>query len=166
MKEQPDTGSAQRLTATYEVPYRMHGSIGPSCAMAQFEKGSLTVWSHAQGMYPLRSSLSGLVGLPQDRIRCIHMEGAGCYGHNGADDAAADAALIAMAVPERPIRLQWMREDEHLWEPYGPAMVMRMSGAVDTRGRIAEWRSEIASPAHSSRPGGAARLLAARYVEP
>ncbi|WP_192800295.1 molybdopterin cofactor-binding domain-containing protein [Brucella anthropi] len=166
MEDQPAARSDRHLCATYEVPYRMHGSIGPSCAVAQFLNGNLTVWSHAQGMYPLRSSLSGLVDLPASRIRCIHMEGAGCYGHNGADDAAADAALVAMAIPERPIRLQWMREDEHLWEPYGPAMVMQMSGAVDANGRITEWNSRIASPAHSSRPGGAARLLAARYVDP
>lgn len=166
LREQPDSRSGRRLTSTYEVPYRMHGSIGPSCAVAQFADERLTVWSHAQGMYPLRSSLSGLVGLPQNRIRCIHMEGAGCYGHNGADDAAADAALIAMAVPGRPIRLQWMREDEHLWSPYGPAMVMQMSGALDANGRIAEWSSRIASPPHSSRPGGAARLLAARHIDP
>lgn len=166
LREQPDSRSGRRLASTYEVPYRMHGSIGPSCAVAQFADERLTVWSHAQGMYPLRSSLSGLVGLPQNRIRCIHMEGAGCYGHNGADDAAADAALIAMAVPGRPIRLQWMREDEHLWSPYGPAMVVQMSGALDANGRIAEWSSRIASPPHSSRPGGAARLLAARHIDP
>lgn len=166
LRAQPDGRSGHRLASTYEVPYRMHGSIGPSCAVAQFADERLTVWSHAQGMYPLRSSLSGLVGLPQNRIRCIHMEGAGCYGHNGADDAAADAALIAMAIPGRPIRLQWMREDEHLWSPYGPAMVMQMSGALDVNGRIAEWSSRIASPPHSSRPGGAARLLAARHVDP
>ena len=166
LREQPDSRSGRRLASTYEVPYRMHGSIGPSCAVAQFADERLTVWSHAQGMYPLRSSLSGLVGLPQNRIRCIHMEGAGCYGHNGADDAAADAALIAMAVPGRPIRLQWMREDEHLWLPYGPAMVVQMSGALDANGRIAEWSSRIASPPHSSRPGGAARLLAARHIDP
>lgn len=166
LRQQPDGRSGRRLASTYEIPYRMHGSIGPSCAVAQFTDERLKVWSHAQGMYPLRSSLSGLVGLPQNRIRCIHMEGAGCYGHNGADDAAADAALIAMAVPGRTIRLQWMREDEHLWSPYGPAMVMQMSGALDASGRIAEWSSRIASPPHSSRPGGAARLLAARHVDP
>ncbi|OHV77258.1 molybdopterin cofactor-binding domain-containing protein [Rhizobium sp. LCM 4573] len=159
------SSSRARLSATYEVPYRMHGSIGPSCAIAFFEDGNLTVWSHAQGMYPLRSSLADLVDLPQEHIRCIHMEGAGCYGHNGADDAAADAALIARAIPGRAIRLQWMREDEHLWEPYGPAMVAQVSGRVEN-GRIRDWGYIVASPAHSSRPGGATRLLAARHVEP
>ena len=166
MGEQVANVSRHRLVATYEVPYRMHGAIGPSCAVAEYKGGNLTVWSHAQGMYPLRSSLAGLVDLPASRIRCIHMEGAGCYGHNGADDAAADAALIARTLPGRPIRLQWMREDEHLWEPYGPAMVMQVSGEIDERSRISAWDYSVASPTHSSRPGGAARLLAARHVDP
>ncbi|RMX03580.1 xanthine dehydrogenase family protein molybdopterin-binding subunit [Corticibacter populi] len=156
----------RRLTATYEVPYRMHGSIGPSCAVAQFNQGQLTVWTHAQGVFPLRSSLAGLVDLPARAIRCIHLEGSGCYGHNGADDAAADAALIARALPGVPVRVQWSREDEHRWEPYGPAMVMRLEGSVDELGRIAQWRHVVASPTHSSRPGGAQRLLAARHLDP
>ncbi|MEP9350810.1 molybdopterin cofactor-binding domain-containing protein [Xanthobacter sp. KR7-225] len=162
--EAPSTG--RRISATYEVPYRMHGAIGPSAAVAEFRDGRLTVWTHAQGVYPLRASLAGLLGLPESRVRCIHMESAGCYGHNGADDAAADAALIARAVPGRPVRLQWMREDEHLWEPYGPAMVMRLSGEVDRAGRVAAWRHIVVSAPHASRPGGAARLLAAQHVEP
>lgn len=144
----------------------MHASIGPSCAVAQFKDDQLTVWTHAQGIFPLRASLAGLVGLPARAIRCVHLEGSGCYGHNGADDAAADAALIARALPGAPVRVQWMREDEHRWEPYGPAMVVQLSGAVDGSGRITEWSHTVASPTHSSRPGGAARLLAARHVEP
>ena len=163
----PVAGNAARsLEAVYEVPYRMHGSIGPSCALAHLTDDGLTVWSHAQGMYPLRSSLSGLVDLPASRIRCIHVEASGCYGHNGADDAAADAALIALAVPGVPVRLQWSREDEHRWEPYGPAMVMQLSGAVNRSGKISRWEHIVASPPHSSRPGGAQRLLAARHVDP
>lgn len=161
----PSSGD-RRLTATYEVPYRMHASIGPSCAVAQFEDGRLTVWTHAQGVYPLRASLASLLDLPRRAVRCIHLEGAGCYGHNGADDAAADAALIAQAVQGAAVRLQWSREDEHGWEPYGPAMVMRLSGTLDAQGRISAWHHAVASPTHSSRPGGAARLLAARHVEP
>ncbi len=167
MSEQDDgASSGRRITATYEVPYRMHTSIGPSCAVAEFRDGYLTVWTHAQGVYPLRSSLSRLVDLPESRIRCIHLEGSGCYGHNEADDAAADAALIARAVPGHPIRLQWMREDEHQWEPYGPAMVMRITGGVDLQGRITAWEHFVASAPHGSRPGGAARLLAAHHIEP
>lgn len=156
----------QQLTATYEVPYRMHGSIGPSCAVAHFNDGRLTIWTHSQGVFPLRSSLAGLMDMSPRAIRCIHREGAGCYGHNGADDAAADAALIARALPGVPVRVQWSREDEHGWEPYGPAMVMRLTGAIDTHGRITRWRHVVASPTHSSRPGGAQRLLAARHLDP
>ena len=95
----------------------MHGSIGPSCAVALFEDDGVTVWTHSQGVYPLRAALAELLRLPPDKVRCIHAEGSGCYGHNGADDVAADAALLARAVPGRPVRVQWMREQEHGWEP-------------------------------------------------
>src|SRR5205085_10371021 len=87
------------VEAAYTRPYQLHGAIGPSCAVARYENGALTIWSHAQGMYPLRAAVAELLGLPTERVRCIHMEGAGCYGHNGADDVAADAALIAKALP-------------------------------------------------------------------
>ena len=166
LAEAAPASAGRRLTVTYEAPYRMHAAIGPSCAVARFEHGQLTVWTHAQGIYPLRRSLAALVDLPPRAIRCIHMEGAGCYGHNGADDAAADAALIARSLPDSAIRVQWSREDEHAWEPYGPAMVMRLSGALSAQGRISEWQHIVVSPTHSSRPGGAARLLAARHVDP
>lgn len=166
LQRQDDQSSARSVAATYEAPYRMHGSIGPSCAVAHYQGETLTVWSHAQGMFPLRSALSELLGLPSDRIRCIHMEGSGCYGHNGADDAAADAALIAMEVSGRPVRLQWMRDDEHRWEPYGPAMVMQLRGAVDAEGRVSSWRHRGISPTHSARPSGATQLLAGRYIDP
>ena len=107
----------------------MHGSIGPSCAVALWEDDSVTVWTHSQGVYPLRTALAELLGLPLERVRCIHVEGAGCYGHNGADDVAADAALLARAVPGQPVRVQWMREQEHGWEPLGSAMMVEMSAA-------------------------------------
>jgi len=150
--------------AAYQRPYQMHGSIGPSCAVGLFKNGALTVWTHAQGVYPLRDALSELLALPKERVRCIHMEGAGCYGHNGADDAAADAALIARAVPERPVRVQWMREDEHAWEPYGPAMVTRARASLDGSGYIASWRYEVWSNTHSTRPGGAGSLAPAWHL--
>src|SRR6266545_210214 len=89
----------------------MHGSIGPSCAVALWENDGITVWTHSQGVYPLRKSLAELLRLPAGKVRCIHTEGSGCYGHNGADDVAADAALVARAVPGRPVRVHWMRED-------------------------------------------------------
>ncbi len=124
----PDGERTRRMTFTR--PYMMHGSIGPSCAVALMEGDALTVWSHTQGVYPDREAISELLGMPLERVRVIHLEGAGCYGHNGADDAAADAALIARALPGRPVRVQWTREQEHGWEPYGPAMTMDIAGAV------------------------------------
>ena len=151
------------LTATYHRPYQMHGAVGPACAVALFADDALTVWSHAQGMFPLRRAVAELVGLPAEKVRCIHMEGSGCYGHNGADDAAGDAALLARAVPGRPVRVQWMRDQEHTWEPFGPAMTVRMSAALD-RGKITSWQHDVWSNSHSTRPGTAGSLLAGLAV--
>lgn len=150
--------------AVYSKPYLMHGSIGPSCAIAAYEDGRLHIWSHTQGVYPLRATISDLTGLPEEDIRITGVRGSGCYGHNGADDAAADAALLAMAFPGRPVRLQWERSDEHQWEPYGPAMRMELSARLDGEGRIEKWTYHLWSDTHSTRPrGDAANLLAARY---
>jgi nicotinate dehydrogenase subunit B len=151
------------LTVTYHRPYQMHGAIGPACAVALFADDALTVWSHAQGMFPLRRAVAELVGLPAEKVRCIHMEGSGCYGHNGADDAAGDAALLARAVPGRPVRVQWMRDQEHTWEPFGPAMTVRISAALD-RGKIISWQHDVWSNSHSTRPGTAGSLLAGLAV--
>ena len=117
------------------------------------QDGALTVWTHSQGVYPLRGAIAEMLGMPQERVRCIHIEGAGCYGHNGADDAAADAALIARALPGRPVRVQWMREDEHAWEPFGPAMLSRRARALDAAGNVVDWQYEVWSNTHSTRPG-------------
>jgi CO/xanthine dehydrogenase Mo-binding subunit len=152
------------LEATYHRPYQMHGSIGPSCAVALREGDVVTVWTHSQGVFPLRGALAELTGLAAEQIRCIHMEGAGCYGHNGADDVAADAVLLATAMPGRPVRVQWMREDEHRFEPYGPAMIARL-GATLEGGRIADWHHDVWSNTHSTRPGKAGDLLSALYLE-
>ncbi|WP_353717326.1 molybdopterin cofactor-binding domain-containing protein [Dyadobacter sp. 676] len=152
--------------AVYKRPYHMHGSIGPSCAIAEWKDGLLTIWSHSQGVYPLRRTISHLLGLPENKIRIIGTPGSGCYGHNGADDVAGDAALIAMRVPGRPVRVQWMREDEHQWEPYGSAMILKIKGGIDRDGRVNAWQTEIWSDTHSTRPGGnAGYLLAARDLE-
>ncbi|MGH6889086.1 MAG: molybdopterin cofactor-binding domain-containing protein [Rhizomicrobium sp.] len=152
-----DTGasvarSVRTRKARYTRPYLMHGSIGPSCAVALFESNALTVWTHAQGVFPLRKALSELLRLPIESIRCIHVEGAGCYGHNGADDAAADAALIAVTSPGQPVRVQWMREDEHRFEPYGPAMIVDAQAALGRDGRVTDWRYAIWSNTHARRP--------------
>ncbi len=163
-KHEPSAPAARTLEAVYRRPYQSHGSIGPSCAVASFDGDALTVWSHAQGMFPLRDALAEMLHMPKEKVRCIHMEGAGCYGHNGADDAAADAALIAHAFPGRPVRVQWMREDEHRWEPYGPAMMSRARASLDANGNIVDWHYEVRSNTHSTRPPGAGQLLAARHL--
>lgn len=152
------------ITARYQKPYQMHGSIGPSCAVAQLVDGKYTVWTHTQGVYPLRHALAELVGVDASLMHCIHTEGSGCYGHNGADDVAADAVLLARAVPGRPVRVQWMREDEHGWEPYGPAMIGQASARLDEAGTISHMSYEMWSNTHSTRPGGAGELLAARHL--
>lgn len=153
------------LEARYSRPYLMHGSIGPSCAVAQQDQdGLLTVWTHTQGVYPDRKAIAEMLGRPPEQVRCIHVQGSGCYGHNGADDAAADAALLAAALPGRPVRVQWMREQEHAWEPYGPAMVAQARATLDESGRIADWDYGVWSNTHSMRPGPAGSLLAARHL--
>jgi CO/xanthine dehydrogenase Mo-binding subunit len=101
--------ASKTVTVRYTKPWLLHGSIGPSCAVALFWDGVLTVWTHTQGGYPLKKALVELTRLPADRVRCIHAEGSGCYGHNGDDDVAADAALVAMALPGRPIRFRCRR---------------------------------------------------------
>ncbi len=156
--------AARTLEAEYRRAYQMHGSIGPSCAVALFDRDALTVWTHSQGVYPLRGALAELLQLPDSKVRCIQVGGSGCYGHNGADDAAADAALIARAVPGRPVRVQWMRIDEHAWEPYGPAMLARVRGSVDGAGNLIEWSYDVWSNTHSTRPGGAGNLMPAWYL--
>ena len=149
------------LRATFNRPYTMHGSIGPSAAVALMEGEELRIWSHTQGVYPDRTSIAEMLGMPEERVRISHVQGSGCYGHNGADDAAADAALIARALPGRPVRLVWMREQEHGWEPYGSAMTMDVAGALDESGRITHWTYDLWSCSHVARPPGANKLLAA-----
>jgi nicotinate dehydrogenase subunit B len=160
----PTAPAQKKLEATYTRPYQAHASIGPSCAVAKFEDNAVTVWSHTQGVYPDRQAIAQMLRMPIEQVRCIHVEGAGCYGHNGADDAAADAALIARAVPGRPVRVQWTREQEHGWEPYGPAMVTKVSAALDGNGDIVDWDYGVWSNTHSMRPGGAGSLLAAQSL--
>jgi nicotinate dehydrogenase subunit B len=156
---------SRSLEATYTRPYLSHGSVGPSCAVAQLTDGVMTVWTHTQGVYPDRQAIAEMLRMPQDKVHCIHVEGSGCYGHNGADDAAADAALIASSLPERPIRLQWMREQEHGWEPFGPAMVTKARASLDASGRIVDWDYGVWSNTHTMRPGPAGALLAAQHME-
>jgi CO/xanthine dehydrogenase Mo-binding subunit len=158
--------AVQRLEAEFTRPLIAHASIGPSCAIAAFDNGKYTVWTHSQGIFPLRTDLAKVLGVPEDHIVVTHVEGAGCYGHNGADDVALDAALLARSVPGRPVRMQWMREDEFGWEPYGSAMVVKLGAALDATGHIVKWTHDLWSHGHSTRPGQkeGANLLAAWHL--
>ncbi len=160
----PAASGKKSLEAVYTRPYQSHGSIGPSCAVAQLGDDVMTVWTHTQGVYPDRAGIAQMLRVPPAKVRLIHVEGSGCYGHNGADDAAADAALIARELPGTPVRVQWMREQEHGWEPYGPAMVTRLKASLDDGGAIASWNFEVWSNTHSMRPGGGGCMLAAQLM--
>ena len=159
-------GPVSTLEATYTRPYQSHGSIGPSCAVAQVKDDKLTVWTHSQGVYPLRLHLSRAMRMPAASVTAIHVEGSGCYGHNGADDVACDAALVARATSGRPVKLQWMREDEFGWEPFGSAMVMKLKARLDERGSVVDWQHNVWSHPHSTRPGSptGSNLLAAWHI--
>src|SRR5437762_6098933 len=161
----PAVAGQKTIEATYTRPYQAHGSIGPSCAVAQLVDGAMTVWTHTQGVHPDRQGIAEMLRVPPESVRLIHMEGAGCYGHNGADDAAADAALLARELPGRPVRVQWMREQEHGWEPYGSAMSSDAKASLDANGRIIDWQYAVWSNTHSMRPGSAGNLLAGQLIE-
>ncbi len=145
-----------KVNAEYTRPYQSHASIGPSCAVAQWSANTtdnkLHVWCHSQSVFPLRNDMAKALRVPQDNITVSHREGSGCYGHNGADDVALDAALLARALPGVPVRLQWMREDEFASEPLGSAMVMQLRGALDAAGKVVDWQHELWSYTHSTRP--------------
>ena len=158
---------ARVIEAEYYRPYHMHGSIGTSAAVAVLgDDGVMTVRTHSQSVFATAAAIAKMLGMEEGKVRCQHMQGSGCYGHNMADDAAADAALLARAVPGRPVRMQYTREQEHQWEPYGSAMVMQASAGVDGDGNILDWNLDVWSTPHSTRPGGdPGRLLSARYLE-
>jgi CO/xanthine dehydrogenase Mo-binding subunit len=155
-------GGGAVVEATYTRPYIAHASIAPSCALALWDGAALTVWSHSQGVGPLRNSIARTLKLDPANITVLHRPGAGCYGHNGADDAALDAALIAHRTPGRPIRVRWTREDELSAAPVGGASVVHLRAELDNTGRPATWDMAIWSPSHGQRPGanGGINLLA------
>jgi nicotinate dehydrogenase subunit B len=158
---------ARILRASYSKPFIKHGSIGPSCALAHLHDGILDVWSHSQGIYNLRKDLSVAFGLAQDAVVVRHVQGSGCYGHNGADDVAYDAAWLARHCPGLPVRVQWSRTDELNWSPLGPAMAIELAAATDAEGNVTAWRHELWSPGHGLRPGRAATptLLGSWHLE-
>ncbi len=147
----------------YTRPYLAHASIAPSCAIAQWSGGCVHVWTHSQGVYFLRADLALVLKLPVENIIVEHMEGAGCYGHNAADDVALDAVLLAKAAGGRPVRVQWSRQDEMSHAPFGAAMAIEIEADLDAQGEIVEWRHRVWSNGHTARPGRTAQpaLLAA-----
>ena len=172
----PPRSAARSHEATYHRPYLAHAAMGPSSATALARTAlasngeiwggvRLEVWTHTQGVYLLRRELARALKLTEEQVRVRHVEGAGCYGHNGADDAAMDAALLALAVPGRPVQVVWSRSDELGWEPYGPAAVVRIAADVDARGDVLCWQHDIWGNGHVTRPGFARSigLLAASH---
>ncbi|HET6969550.1 MAG TPA: molybdopterin cofactor-binding domain-containing protein [Phenylobacterium sp.] len=147
----PERSNRRRHTARYGKPYLAHGSMGPSCGVAQFEGGRLTVWTHNQAVYPMRATLARVLGLDPAAIDVRHAQGPGCYGHNGADDAAVDAATIAVRRPGPPVRVQWRREDEFAWAPVGTAMAFELSAELDPSGRLADYTAGVWTGPQTSR---------------
>lgn len=167
---QPRSGGApavKTVEATYKRPYQMHASIGTSAAIATMGKdGVLVIQTHSQSVFETAEAIAKMLGMEKSKVRCQHMQGAGCYGHNLADDAAADAALLAVAVPGQPVRLQYTREQEHAWEPYGSAMAIDVKAGLDAQGNVLDWDLQIWSTPHGTRPNGEpGNLLSARYLE-
>ena len=162
----PSGGRVKTFESTYTRPFQSHASMAPSCAVAQMQDDKLTVWTHSQGVFPMRRDLARVMRMKEEAITAIHVESAGCYGHNGADDVACDAALLARAIGGRPVKLQWMRDDEFSWEPYGSAMVMKMKAHLDEGGNIVYWQHDVWSHPHSTRPGSGtgANLLAGWHI--
>ena len=166
----PPRAAVGSRQAAYHRPYLAHGAMGPSSATAlvtEEEGRRLHVWTHSQGPYVLRHELARAFDLAEDQVSVQHVEGPGCYGHNGADDAAMDAAMLAMAVPGRPVQVVWSRADELGWAPFGPAAVARIQAEVDAHGDVLSWQHEIWGNGHASRPGFVAGIgfLAASHRE-
>ena len=146
-------GAARVFQSTYTYPVQLHGMLGPSCAVADVRDGRATIWSGSQWIQGDRRNLARMLGIPLDRVRLIWVEASGSYGRLGCDDAAADAALLSQAVG-RPVRVQWMRHDEHGWEPMSPAMTMDIRAGVDAHGRITAFEFQQWSQSHSRGESG------------
>ena len=159
----PAPGTARR-EASFTRMHIAHASVAPSCGVAVYRGGRLEVWTHSQGVYPLRAALARTMKLDPAAILVHHAQGPGCYGHNGADDAAADAAVIAFRNPGVPVRVRWRREEEFGFEPVSSSMVTTVRAALDAAGRPTDWTTEIWSGRHSNRPGSGGNLLAAEAL--
>ena len=137
--------TAKKVSAEFYWPMQSHGSMGPSCAVADVRDGKATVWSASQATHRFRETIAKALALPKEAVRVVYLDGSGCYGMNGHDDAAADAALLSKAVA-RPVRVQWSREDEHGWDPKAPPQLLSLEGAVGDDGKIAAWRTDMWIP--------------------
>jgi len=136
---------AKKVTAQFYWPVQSHASLGPSCAIADVRDGKATIWSASQATHKFQETISHALGLPMDAVRVVYLDGSGCYGMNGHDDAAADAALLSKALA-RPVRVQWSRADEHGWDPKAPPQLLALEGALASDGRIDAWRTEMWIP--------------------
>lgn len=159
--------AAATIEQTYRRPFVMHASIGPSTAIGTLgADGVMTIQTHSQSVFETGNAIAMMLGVDKTKVHMQHYQGSGCYGHNAADDAAADAALLARALPGRPVRVQWTRNDEHKWEPYNSAMQLKIKAQVDAKGDIIDWDYQLWSTAHGTRPGNiAGNLLPARHLE-
>jgi CO/xanthine dehydrogenase Mo-binding subunit len=149
------SNALQYINAEFHRPYLQHASIGLCCALAQWTDDAqhLEVWSHSQGIYNLRRDIALAFDMPLEQVQVSHAEGAGCYGHNGADDVAFDAAWLAQLVPGRPVRVQWTRQAELGHAPLAPAMAVKIQAGVNAEGHIAEWTQTVWGQGHGTRPG-------------
>jgi nicotinate dehydrogenase subunit B len=136
----------KRVAATYDFAIQTHGSIGPSCAVVEIKDEKVTCWSASQAPHRLRRQLAAMLTLQLNNVHCLYVEGAGCYGRNGHEDAAADAALLSRAVDGRPVRVQWMRADEHGWDPKCPPVLVDLRAGLDEAGKVLAWESEFFVP--------------------
>ena len=165
-KGNPDTALAQAsktYEATYRWPFQMHGMMGPSCAVADVGKDQATIYTGTQGSFETRKAVSELLGFPEKNVRVLYREASGSYGRMGADDVSEDAALLSRAVG-KPVRVQWMRDDEHAWEPKGPAQLDLVRAGVDPQGKIIAWDFADRGFPLTAASGRGLRLLASRQI--
>ena len=168
-QRRPSRPNSRNLSATYSRPPIAHASMGPSCAVAQFQDGYLQIFTASQNVFSLRRAIAQALGLDEHVVRVVHHESAGCYGHNGSDDSAMDAALLALHFAPQPVRLQWSRADELGWSPFGTPMAVRVDAEVDSAGQIMHWNTQIWTGTSAKRPGFLPHivdLLAATHMEP
>ena len=157
--------SKDSLKATFTKAYQKHGSMGPATAIALYDGDLLHIWSHSQGIYPMRDALSSMLQMDKEKIHVTSAPGAGCFGHSTADDAAADAAILALDYPGKHVRIQWSRSDEYSWDPYGSAVITQVEASLDKNGKIDAWKSDVWTDSHSTRPNSdGGTLLPGRYL--